>query len=55
MRIVWVTKAEVKTRREICDSCEFKQQGLIDTCASCGCSLKAITLLRMAKCPKQKW
>jgi hypothetical protein len=50
-------QSELATKRiEICNSCEHKREGLINTCDVCGCSLKAkvFTPVKNA-CPKGKW
>lgn len=46
----------VDQRRSICASCpSLRQVAGLDNCSTCGCFIKAKTILVTEKCPDKKW
>lgn len=47
---------KAKKRYEICNKCEYKENGLLETCNICGCLIsKKIFSPRDPACPLKKW
>jgi hypothetical protein len=52
----FVSEEKEKSRREVCDACEFKKVLLgIDMCSQCNCVLTLKTKATFATCPIKKW
>ena len=54
--IIFITPAEGKRRRDICNTCEHKKRKFnVARCELCGCIILGKTNVSAAKCPIGKW
>lgn len=55
-RLCDASTAEIARRREHCDDCEHRREGiLLDSCGKCGCFIVLKTRLALEGCPAGRW